>query len=501
MTHRTGGHRDVLVTLLLLATARIASGQPEPTWYLRFPLPNRTAYSVQINCVMDHAMAGSYVGTGKSIAFTGELGEGTDRSLGATIQGKTLYGYKNALGTPFLVNGNYFGDNSPTYLYYEGHPGYDFRTTDQPPGTGLAPGRYVITLQDSKRSITITVDLDGTPHCSGDPNDCRGRIAILAPADGTVEECAGEGPGCLRIDHANGIKTVYLHTDQPSPPFSSPGLHVTAGSVIGVSSGTGDFPPHLHFEVKQRQADGAYSRVDPYGWQGQYPDPILRRSMDLWTPPRQAATGVRWHPDGTLITSDRRTFYVIQGGKRRGIPSESIFYSYGFDIRNAIFVNTQELQCLPLGSNLASPPSPRLIRYSGAVFEITDQHKQRAFAKGEHFQSLGYRWSEIVEGDPNLYDADPDLPTYTSPFRDGQLVRSRSSPTVYVIANAKKLGLDSASFTDLGYSIASVIVADDTVIQDIPAEREVMSTERIRRCASTENASPAPPTGLQAIIH
>ncbi len=77
-------------------------------------------------------MTAPYTVDGTVVAYTGEAGHqqyGSDQS--AAVGGTTLYGYKGSLGIPFVVNGHYAGAGKPLFLYYEGHPGYDFRTTDQ----------------------------------------------------------------------------------------------------------------------------------------------------------------------------------------------------------------------------------------------------------------------------------------------------------------------------------------------------------------------------------
>ena len=106
--------------------------------------------------------------------------------------GISLYGYKKANGSAFVVNGNYTGGGTSTTLYYDGHPGIDFRTTDQA---------------------------------------TNGQINILAAAAGTVRWVVPSNFNTIYIEHGNGYTTHYLHLSQR---IVSDGAVVAAGDVIGV---------------------------------------------------------------------------------------------------------------------------------------------------------------------------------------------------------------------------------------------------------------------------
>lgn len=244
---------------------------------LSFPLINKTAYSAVINAVFDHSMdiapqnpiQWGYCPDGVVTAYTGEQGVSQfSSSLVATFTcGKPtnhpveLYGYQQANAIPFRVNGHYAGGLAPsaqTYLFYDGHPGFDYRTTDQD-GAG---------------------NLCGSPDCN-----MSGETPVVAAAPGTVV-CVNistktkapciEGPGEIKIEHSGGYYTVYLHL---SATNVSAGDSVAAQQQIGVSGNTGaEGGAHLHFEVRQ----GA-TPVDPYGWSGTSPDPYTRAvNINLW---------------------------------------------------------------------------------------------------------------------------------------------------------------------------------------------------------------------------
>jgi murein DD-endopeptidase MepM/ murein hydrolase activator NlpD len=96
-----------------------------------------------------------------------------------------------------------------SYLYYDGHAGYDYRTTD---------------------------------HATD------GRISVLAAADRTLS-WGSSTYNTIYIDHRNGYRTAYLHLSGRDVPA---GIPVVRGQPIGVSGSTGAAGPHLHFEVQNR---------------------------------------------------------------------------------------------------------------------------------------------------------------------------------------------------------------------------------------------------------
>ena len=251
-----------LVTLLVMHSLYAADGD----FYLSFPLPNRDSNSAVINSVFDHSMSSSFHPNGVITAYTGEEGASSygQSSWSIDLGYGALYGFKNSSGSNFVINGNYSGGGESNYLFYDGHPGYDYRTTDQ----------------------------------SSD-----GRINVLAAADGTAY-LGGNTYNTVYIDHGNDYQTYYLHLYQRN---ITDGQSVTRGQVIGISGDTGSSgSPHLHFEVKKNSIP-----VDPYGWKGSGSDPYTSytgvTNLDLWT--SSSSTSVVTH---TLTPPAKTT--VSRGG-------------------------------------------------------------------------------------------------------------------------------------------------------------------------------------------
>lgn len=114
---------------------------------------------------------------------------------------------------------------------------------------------------------------DGSPHwgidiCAvggnsrGRPfNAAQGGEVIIAVNDGNWNY--GFGNYCV-IDHGDGTQTLYAHSDNIQV---SKGQIVKKGAQIGIIGATGNVTgPHLHFEVRVKNADGGVSRVNPLNY-------------------------------------------------------------------------------------------------------------------------------------------------------------------------------------------------------------------------------------------
>jgi|GEM_PF-2699321 len=207
---------------------------------LSFPLPNRDPYTACINAVFDHSSYKEYTLNDVVTAYTNETARKDYGFDCKTIKTTRVCGYKNKDGTNFTINRWYTGAN---FLYYDGHPGYDYKTTDQSPD---------------------------------------GKVNVLAAADGTAY-LDRAGDGAIYIDHGNGYRTYYRHLSQRNV---TDGQTVRRGAVIG-TSGEECSPgnPHLHFEV-QKYLLGQWVPVDPYGWRCTGDDryhKALGTNRDLWT--------------------------------------------------------------------------------------------------------------------------------------------------------------------------------------------------------------------------
>jgi hypothetical protein len=269
---------------------------------LAFPL-HRTfdgPCTTPIHTVFDHFQEkGAYMNDFVVTAYTGETGwcdtTGTipAQKFYSPVGKKGRAGFAQPSGKPFSVNGTYTGGGkyvggilesptadcrtkqpgkdmpSKTFLFYDGHPGYDFSAT-----CGTAGMVEVHAAVDGIVSYPQNLTYPNGLTLSG----LNFHILQLTPD----------------FDHSYGIYYLHLasYPGQTSaeclePEKVPPNTHVIAGQVIGHAGYAGLPGPgfsHLHFEVQRNGTP-----IDPYGWKGTFTDPYSIRgigpgvsSVNLW---------------------------------------------------------------------------------------------------------------------------------------------------------------------------------------------------------------------------
>ena len=287
----------------VLSLGGVARAQEPAMTGLTFPLksdlPNQDQHlsssTAKVDSVFDHSMLNSTTGRyaiygcdQKVMAFTGTLAQ---YGPGIPILGVGCNaGYKVLdVQTPppisLAPDMNYWGWGGPNYLYYDGHPGIDFKAA-------MDTQVYAVS--------------DGTIHY---PTWIVG-LGYPAPAYHVLEIVPDRAPGV-----PPAYVAYYLHLDtyvgQTKRPISDPdplpgcsatvdlpldeGTHVKAGCLVALSGNAAPpiyhYLPHLHLEIQRvapsffvfsrfgaRTADACIDGVigagfdcvpvDPYGWSG-----------------------------------------------------------------------------------------------------------------------------------------------------------------------------------------------------------------------------------------
>ncbi len=193
---------------------------------LNFPLAGLDPYNAPINAVFDHSMMSYYGKDNIVAAYTSETGE---EKYGYDITFPT--GYKQESGQNFVINGNYTGGGASEYLYYDGHPGIDFRATLEtpiyPPASGIA-------------SVPTSDPVNGSP----------------------------ETWNTLKIDHGDGYSTWYLHCSWRIVNPGETKIVNREDKIAEVGDKGCEGFPHLHFEVRKNGIP-----IDPYGYITPQSDP------------------------------------------------------------------------------------------------------------------------------------------------------------------------------------------------------------------------------------
>ncbi|MDP1884803.1 MAG: M23 family metallopeptidase [Candidatus Moranbacteria bacterium] len=176
--------------------------------------------------VFDHTPVQFYQTDDIVEAFNGQIG---DKQYGSRLT-DGVWGYLMNIGEDdFLAGYNY--TEPKEYLFYDGHPGYDFAV---PAGTDVLA-----------------------------PADGKLYWAMSDPVNGDVS-----GFGTFYIDHGNGNTTWFLHcsglTQDVLDEIQQNGYAtVYQGDHIAESSNKGTSGYHLHFEVRLNGIDDA-NVIDPY---------------------------------------------------------------------------------------------------------------------------------------------------------------------------------------------------------------------------------------------
>jgi hypothetical protein len=214
----------------------VSGGQVTSSGLFLFPLAGYTYTNVPISAVMDHSMTTPYTKDGVVLAFNGERGDVnkgcwcyTRNSVCNSRNYKrcAVVGFMKDGGGDFLSDILNYNDN---YLYYDGHPGYDFAV----------------------RATNILAPADGKLY-----------LAKADPVNGNPKKY-----GTFYIDHQNGYTTWFLHcralTSSINAQIREKGYaDVRQGDPIAISGKKGTGAYHLHFEVRKNGDDDA-NLVDPY---------------------------------------------------------------------------------------------------------------------------------------------------------------------------------------------------------------------------------------------
>ena len=165
------------------------------------------------------------------------------------------------------------------------------------------------------------------------------------------------------------------------------------------------------------------------------------------------------YPEGALVQSPGGTIYIIVRGERRGLSSKDVFSKIGYNPEEVIRLGWSEINALPEGEPITEhsifPTGTLLqIRETGGIVYLEDgvrhsiwareildsRFKNRIFTQASQAQIESYPEGEPVK------------------FKDGELVTCPETGAVYVISNGSKRRFDSAeSFETLGYRWENIV--------------------------------------------
>lgn len=175
-------------------------------------------------------------------------------------------------------------------------------------------------------------------------------------------------------------------------------------------------------------------------------------------------------PNYSLVKAPDAGLYLIVGDKKRKFENQAAFKSFGFNPEEIINASAQDLSYYQDGAILnagSAYPTGALLRdpKSGGVYYVQDGQKAPIIDKV--LLNTKFKGKNIQKASAE------ELARYTkiSPvlFEDGELLKSESSSSVYLIANGQKRPFTSGNdFEKLGYKWSNVITVSPQLLYLYP---------------------------------
>ena len=186
-------------------------------------------------------------------------------------------------------------------------------------------------------------------------------------------------------------------------------------------------------------------------------------------------------PNYTLLQSPQGAIFLYVDGQKRGITSQEIFRKLGYNPEEVLPASEKELNNIPSGPQVAEQDLyPGGILYqnnsNGAVVFI-DEEKQRHPIWAKEILETRFRGVPVFSKDKEeikKYEKSDPVK-----FRDGELVTSPSSDSVFVIDNGRKRPFKSKkAFDKLGYQWENIVQTSDKVLDLHPKGKEVTAKQK-----------------------
>lgn len=168
-------------------------------------------------------------------------------------------------------------------------------------------------------------------------------------------------------------------------------------------------------------------------------------------------------PNYSLVQSSLGEMFMLVGNKKRPI-SEKIFKNIGFHPDEIIKVNENDLNVYEQGTSILSPyPNGALLQdnETKAVYYVKENVKYPIIDIS--ILNANFPYSHVSKVDPQ------ELAEFAMgdqvKFRDGTLIKTFDSTSVYVISQQKRLPIPSAEvFETIGYQWNSIIEVDKSFL-------------------------------------
>ncbi len=171
-------------------------------------------------------------------------------------------------------------------------------------------------------------------------------------------------------------------------------------------------------------------------------------------------------PQYSLIRSPRGTIFLLVDDKKRGFNSMEAFRKMGFNPEEVVNASWEDINYYADGANITATstyPTGALLQNNktGGIYYVTEGTKSPLVDKV--FLTTTFKNKKIIAISPEELDQYSTLKPYL--FGDGELLKTKDSPYVYVISGGKKILLASDKvFSGLGYKTENVIIVPSSVL-------------------------------------
>lgn len=169
----------------------------------------------------------------------------------------------------------------------------------------------------------------------------------------------------------------------------------------------------------------------------------------------------------SLLQTPKSKVYLVIGDQIRPIASTRVFQSIGFSPDEIIPVKKDEFKAYDIGPEINTKslyPTGALLqdKLNGGIFYVENGMKHAVLAREMLKTNFAERKNIIQVGPDKLNEFATGDPIK---FKDGELVKSLATGSIYVISHGQKLGISSQdTFDRLGYSPDNVITVSDQAL-------------------------------------
>jgi len=178
---------------------------------------------------------------------------------------------------------------------------------------------------------------------------------------------------------------------------------------------------------------------------------------------------------GSLVKlADSPKVYLIANGKKRYIPSYSVFLVNNFSWSGIKTISQNDLDNYTSDDDVSYPNGTLLKSPDNSAVYLYENGKRKVFFNAKYFLSNGYSWNNIYKIPQE--ELNQFLLSANTKYPDGTLVKGLA-PMVYVIQDGQRRPIKTGEvFEGLGLHWSNIIVVSDFELTFYPEGQEITKT-------------------------